>query len=390
MAEFDSDLEENDESVIIHNEEQTVITHPSSTPKKKRAFNEIEHAEHDDLSPPTKVAKLNGTHNHKASNDLDSFLEDSNDDLDEDQDDEEEEEDEDDDLSATKEDGFQTDGVIEGISLNADAHSMLTQEVEFEVKDIYEGYYHEVRDILAATDWDQKKLHVGMLADTVVKQEEIGGVLMSQDSVLGFITLLPLHKYFEHLSLSHIKRFLLNKCKSNKEKKRVEKYLGAKSKTGLLLHERPINCPMEIVAPIYESLLMDYEYATDKTQAKHLSEDEVESFKCEYVMLVVRYRWFPLWQLKKKMNQKQKKKKGDGEEEEGKNESLDEGEILLPKYLNDRSRMQLVYEHMEHDLFVKKAEFQFDFERNDKIWNVVFVKMEHLRDIVDEMKATFV
>ena len=88
-----------------------------------------------------------------------------------------------------------------------------TEMIDFEMKDMYDGYYHEIRDILGATDWDQKKLHVSNLADVIVKQEEIGGVLMSDTSVLGFITILSFKKHLYVLQFhSIIYFFFLLSC----------------------------------------------------------------------------------------------------------------------------------------------------------------------------------
>merc|ERR1712048_760309 len=85
-----------------------------------------------------------------------------------------------------------------------------------------------VEDILAATGWDQKKLNVIALTDAVIKQEEVGGVLIADQSVLGFITLLSFKKHVEHLSLAHIRRFLLQRIKQPKKRKKFENYFADK------------------------------------------------------------------------------------------------------------------------------------------------------------------
>ena len=187
--------------------------------------------------------------------------------------------------------------------------------------------------------------------------------------------------YSEHLSLAHIKRFLANRIKQPIKKKKFEGYFKGKHNVGLLLHERPINVPLELVSHIYDSLSKDIDYATDKEQAKHLNEKEVELFKCDYIMMVVRYRWIPV------DGKENNKNENNNDGEDGENEMKEE--MLLPHLLNNRNKAKLVYEHLEDDLFVKKAEFQFDFERNGKIWNVLFVQMKHFKDIVNQMQEMF-
>eukprot|EP01083_Nonionella_stella_P094643 265609_1 len=339
MAEYDSDLEGKEEQITIHDGSQSNTTNSS----KKRKFHEMED---DDNHYSAKHSKNKSQKlDHESNDNVNDFLNDSaseEDDIDESQ----------------QED------------ITFDDTSTLIQHVEFELKDMEESYYHEVKDILAATEWDQKKLNVVQLTDIIIQQEEIGGVLLSQTAVLGFITLLSFKKYFEHLSLAHIKRFILNRCKQSVIRKKFEYYLSKKHNTGLLLHERPVNVPLELVPHIWESLGKDMEYATDKKEAKHLSNEEVELFRYDYMLMVVRYRWIP---------SVDKEDKGDKEEAE------DAQDVLLPHLENDRNKMTLVYEHLEDDLFVKKARFQFDFERNGKVWNVILVKMTDLKDIVQQM-----
>lgn len=337
--EYDSDLEGEQEQIQIHDGSQSV-----NKQSKKRSFNEMQENDthyNSDNHSKSKLAKLDDA----ANEDLDSFLNDSDDDENDETDEE------------------QADDIV----LNTE--STLIQDVEFEIKDIAETYYHEIKDILAATEWDQKKLNVIQLTDIIIKQEEIGGVLMSEQSVLGFITLLSFKKHFEHLSLAHIKRFLFKRIKQPSKRKKFEYYFADKHNVGLLLHERPINVPYELVPFIYDSLFKDLQYATNKQEAKHLSDAEIELFKIDYIVMVIRYRWMPLLDEKKE-----------------KDES--ENHRLLP-HLESRKTMELVYEHLESDLFVKKARFQFDFERNDKVWNVVVVRTSDLNDIIDAMHELF-
>eukprot|EP00483_Globobulimina_turgida_P004155 UN04163 len=86
--------------------------------------------------------------------------------------------------------------------------------------------------------------------------------------------------------------------------------------------------------------------------------------------MVVRHRWVPITNDKGNNNKHKE-------------------EEASPHLMHNRNKTELVYEHLEDDLFVKKAEFQFSFERNDKMWNVLFVKMSDLTDIMQRINQVF-
>ena len=183
----------------------------------------------------------------------------------------------------------------------------------------------------------------------------------------------------EHLSLAHIRRFLMNKMKKKSTQNKFFNYF-ARYNIGLLLHERPINIPLELIPHIYDSLRLDIEYATNNKQATHLSDEDIKLFKCHYIMKVVRCRWIPTTTTINQDNQSNQDEK----------EQQEEQDITdLPKWCLNRKQQKLVYEQLEDAMFVKRAKFQFHIERNEKVWNVIFVDIRDLNEIVQEMYDSF-
>ncbi|ETO18510.1 hypothetical protein RFI_18755, partial [Reticulomyxa filosa] len=325
-------------------------------------------------------------------------------------------------------------------------------------------FYTQIRDILAATDFDQKKLKVSLLTETITKQEEVGGVLVNDEAVFGFITVLSLTKHLfrffffffglifakknkkkkkqsllymyirihiciyaiclfffffsEHLSLAHICRFLLDRCKDDEKKSKLRNYidLNAKGKSkslnqnstspknvGMLFHERPINVPVEMIYHIYESLYLDIEYVLSDEYAL-ITPEEKQFFKFDYLLHIVRYRWIPKQDLLPKKDNKNKAHgfldDDENEEEEQKDElnlnatsqeTLPDqfANTLLPEITSERKKETLVYEHFEDELFVKHAVFSYPTERNDKVWNSLLTSARNNLDLSQHNNVFF-
>ena len=172
MAEYDSDLEGKAEEIIVHNE----VESNTQAISKKRRFSEME--DDNDRTDNNDSCNHSATKKQKLdSQDIDGFLADCDDeDSDEDDSDSNSDEEYDDEITLVPK-------------------SSMIENVEFELKDMNETYYHGIQSILCATDWDPNKIHMTRLTNTIVEQEEIGGVLLSENSVFGFITLLSYKKY---------------------------------------------------------------------------------------------------------------------------------------------------------------------------------------------------
>eukprot|EP01084_Bolivina_argentea_P229006 386627_1 len=144
MAEYDSDLEGQEEHITIHGDAGSHTTKIS----KKRTFHEME--DNDNHYSSKHSNSKSQKFDHESNDDINAFINDSDD--------------------SDDNDIQQSDN--EDIKFTDNSGSY--QDVEFEIKDMDETYYHEIKDILSATEWDQKKLNVVQLTDTIINQQEIG------------------------------------------------------------------------------------------------------------------------------------------------------------------------------------------------------------------------
>ena len=190
MEDVDSDLEDGDEHITVHAKKrsyQEMTKESTSSLKKTESATDpaMERTDHYDTNHSrSKIQKLEAELMEMAN--LDSFLNHVE---------SEHDEDEDSDLEKLLNEEEEEEEEVDNTDLVIDGDFAIQQSVDFELMDIHQGYYHQIRDMLGATDWDQRKLRVVELSDAIVSQEEIGCVIVSGDSVLGFMTVLSFKKY---------------------------------------------------------------------------------------------------------------------------------------------------------------------------------------------------
>ena len=214
MEDFDSDLEDFKENFIVHEEKKSkkrsfeTMQEESETPTDtKQTSYDPDAAEQGIELQRAKIRKLESelaamSKMHKLEeeltemNNLDSFLNQSESenesDGDGDEDSDLEKDSESDNESENEQDDDEEDEVA---NLVVDGKFTREETVDFEILDIHQGYYHHIKNMLGATGWNQNKLHVGLLSDTIVAQEEIGCAISVGKSIMGFMTLLSFRKY---------------------------------------------------------------------------------------------------------------------------------------------------------------------------------------------------
>ena len=108
------------------------------------------------------------------------------------------------------------------------------------------------------------------LADIIAGQVEVGTYLITdngesaENSVVGFITLLD-----------------LNSAALAYEKAYIASHLPVGASAGLLLYERVLNIPIELVAPLHSQLVQDVQWAREHTPLPCLFEDIFIIARCE-------------------------------------------------------------------------------------------------------------
>ena len=223
--------------------------------------------------------------------------------------------------------------------------------------------------------------------------------------------------FSEHLSLAHIRKFLDKHCKNhgntadgqkkrpkwerkkigevkNTEHRKIFRGYFEKKRIGLLLQERPVNTPAELIPHLYRTILDDYEYATTFGKAAHLSKEECAGFKVDYILMVVRLRWVPLnlfiENIKTKKGKRRRRGNAEEQQEQIENPMQAPSDPILTKLgAGTRKNEKLVYEHHEGSILMQKAEFQFTVGRDHvgQLWSVIIISMDAFKQAVKEMSV---
>eukprot|EP00898_Chlorokybus_atmophyticus_P000244 jgi/Chlat1/121/Chrsp1S03092 len=139
--------------------------------------------------------------------------------------------------------------------------------VDFEFFDPKPGDYHGIKALLRRylgdIEWD-----IGGMADLIEGQSTVGTIIKTADNddeddgPLGFITALNLCKHKEQACIKDVRKYMLKACKEEDVRKQLQAALAA-PKTGLIVSERVVNCPPELVSPLHDALFDEICWATE-------------------------------------------------------------------------------------------------------------------------------
>lgn len=123
---------------------------------------------------------------------------------------------------------------------------------------------------------------------TVVKldeQDEVGHADDDDAGPFGVISALNLQRYQHHRCIKELKEFLLEACTEEATKKKLKTYLEQQAgDVGLLVSQRFVNCPYQLVPPLYDALFDEIAWATEDEPTQELR----DSFCFKYYVLVTR------------------------------------------------------------------------------------------------------
>ena len=151
-----------------------------------------------------------------------------------------------------------------------------TFEVEFEFYDPEESDFHSVRELLCTGSLGLADLDFSGLADTIVEQVNIGTMIKSgtgdeeeeeedaeKDAALcGLLTVLNLHQFSEKGWCQTLMAFLQEKVKSCSvtTAEQLKAFLKA-TQPGLLVSERFVNLPLELIPMLHKAVLEDIHWS---------------------------------------------------------------------------------------------------------------------------------
>ncbi|KAJ1805868.1 Mss4p nuclear export, partial [Coemansia sp. RSA 2599] len=136
-------------------------------------------------------------------------------------------------------------------------------EVDFEFFDPKEQDYHAIKRLLMGVFGDDSEdFDIGSLADLCLAQTAIGSTVKMDETgdPYAFLTVLGMQEHGQKEVVGQIRQYLLKKVPGS-EKPRLEKILAAN--VGLVLNERIINMPPQIVPPMFRMLMEELGWAKE-------------------------------------------------------------------------------------------------------------------------------
>jgi protein BCP1 len=135
--------------------------------------------------------------------------------------------------------------------------------------------FHGVKTLLRQLlDIDSQLLDLSAVADLIVEQRTIGSTVKVDDKAndaYAFLTVLNLAEHAEKKAVADLVQYLVEKCRTNESLAPIAELLSAKRPVGLILAERLINMPPEIVPPMYSMLIDEVEAAVEDKEPYEFS-----------------------------------------------------------------------------------------------------------------------
>ncbi|XP_072960117.1 protein BCCIP homolog [Typha angustifolia] len=105
------------------------------------------------------------------------------------------------------------------------------------------------------------------------------------EGLYGVVSALNLGRYGEHRCIRELKEFLLGVCSDEAAKEKLKLLLEEKANdVGLLVSQRFVNCPYQLVPPLYDALFDEVSWATEDEPTQELR----DSFRFKWYLLVTR------------------------------------------------------------------------------------------------------
>nr|CAD1845123.1 unnamed protein product [Ananas comosus var. bracteatus] len=198
---------------------------------------------------------------------------------------------------------------IESSSDDEDDEEEEEQELEmvqadFGFFDPKPGDFHGVK-LLLTSYLDNEPWDLSGFVDLVLNQTTVGTVVRldgyddddegdgdngssggdDDEDLYGVVTALNLKRYAEHKCIKELKKFLLGVCRDENTKKKLKLLLEEQaSQVGLLVSQRFVNCPYQLVPPLYDALFDEISWATEDEPTQELR----DSFRFKSYLLISR------------------------------------------------------------------------------------------------------
>lgn len=161
----------------------------------------------------------------------------------------------------------------------AESHSI---DITFEFKDPNPEFYHSVRSMLRGF-LPQSPVDQSALADSIAGTTEIGTMVVQEEmtDLFGLMTMVNLGMHRDLAFVQQIRAYLIDKCPSGKAARLKTLLENRESACAILVNERMVNLPPQLVPQMHGSLCQDI------TWARENAEDEADELEQAFDYVVV-------------------------------------------------------------------------------------------------------
>ncbi|XP_010506377.1 PREDICTED: protein BCCIP homolog [Camelina sativa] len=182
-------------------------------------------------------------------------------------------------------------------------------QADFEFFDPKLTDFHGVKTLLQ-NYLDDKEWDLSSFVDLILEQTTVGTVVKVADdedeSVFAVVTALNLARYKDNKCFSEVKEFLRKVCSEKNITKDLEMLLEKKAQdVGLLVSQRVMNLPPQLLPPLYDGLFDEVSWATEDEPTGELR----RSFRFKSYLLVTK-----IYKLKNPQQRKPRRGEEDIEE----------------------------------------------------------------------------
>jgi protein BCP1 len=156
--------------------------------------------------------------------------------------------------------------------------------IEFLFSPIRENYFHNIKTLIKPI-FEFEKVNISGVAELILSQrEEVGTAIKTEEEgevgnddvdILAIQTLINLR--LDNQTVTDLRNFILSKIEAylKDEQREIALKIMNSYRTGLLINERAINLPMQLIPPLLNLLIEDisdykHDYGNDKYDADYV------------------------------------------------------------------------------------------------------------------------
>ncbi|CAN1195532.1 Protein BCCIP homolog [Linum perenne] len=147
-------------------------------------------------------------------------------------------------------------------------------QADFAFFDPKPEYFHGVKTLLQ-TYLDSNEWDLSGFVDLILEQTTVGTVVKleddADDGLFSVATALNLARYKDHNCIKELQKYVLNVCHETKLANKLRLLLSTKAQdVGLLVSQRVVNLPPQLLPPLYDALFDEISWAVEDEPTEQL------------------------------------------------------------------------------------------------------------------------